>query len=82
MSGFDSDNNKLLRIQDVCARTTLKKSNIHKMVAEKKFPPSIKLGGATVWLSSEVNQWIAEKIEQRHSVENEGIEVIVAGFVP
>lgn len=50
---------KLLRINEVCAKTTLGKSTIWLKVAQGKFPKPAKLSSAiSVWKESAVDNWI------------------------
>jgi prophage regulatory protein len=57
----------VLRADDVAAKTGLSISSIYRLMAEGKFPRSVKLGdAATGWLLHEVNAWIIEKIEKRN----------------
>jgi len=58
----------ILRLPDVRARTGLSRSTIYLRIAEGKFPPPINLGERSVgWLESEIDAWIAKRIElSRH----------------
>lgn len=50
---------KLLRIDEVSAKTTLAKSTVWLKISQGKFPKPIKLSPAiNVWKDSEVNAWI------------------------
>ena len=54
----------ILRLPEVKARTGLSRSTIYLRVAEGKFPPPINLGERSVgWLESEIDAWIAKRIE-------------------
>ena len=60
---------KFLRLKDVQSRTGLARSSIYYLIAIDAFPKQIKLTpGITVWMESEVEAWIAEKVE-RHADE-------------
>jgi prophage regulatory protein len=51
--------NKLLRIADVSAKTTLAKSTIWLKISQGKFPKPIKLGDSiNVWMESDIDSWI------------------------
>lgn len=53
----------LLRLPAVTARTGLSRATLYARIAEKSFPPPIKLGKrAVAWPSDEVDAWIASKI--------------------
>lgn len=49
---------KLIRIEDVAAKTTLAKSTIWLKIAEGNFIPPAKIGGITVWKESDIDEWI------------------------
>lgn len=48
-----------LRLDQVEAQTGMKKSYIYREMRSGSFPPSHKVGSATVWFQSEVQMWIA-----------------------
>ncbi len=53
-----------LKLRTVIARTALSRSEIYRRVNSGSFPRPIKLGiRAIAWQSSQVNQWIAGRIE-------------------
>ncbi|WP_246139627.1 helix-turn-helix transcriptional regulator [Parahaliea aestuarii] len=45
--------------------TGLKQSRLYELVSEGAFPPPVKLGRASAWVSTEVQQWIADRIAER-----------------
>lgn len=54
---------KFLRLEDVSARTGLKKSFIYASMKAGKFPQCLKLGArSSGWIASEIDAWIAERI--------------------
>lgn len=54
----------ILRLPTVKARTGLSRSTIYLRVAEGNFPAPVSLGGRAVgWVESEVNDWLAKRIE-------------------
>jgi len=54
----------ILRLPEVKARTGLSRSTIYLRIAEGDFPRSVSLGGRAVgWLESDIDQWLADKIE-------------------
>lgn len=56
-------NPELIRIDKVSELTTISKSHIHTLARQGKFPKSHKLGANTsVWLKSDVIQWINDKL--------------------
>jgi len=55
---------RLMRLPEVCSMTGLCRLLVYQMQAERRFPQSIKIGVRTVgWLESEVQEWLAERIE-------------------
>lgn len=57
----------LVRIDTVIKRTGLSQRTIYRRMKEGDFPQNINIGGnVVVWLESEINQWIADKIKQRN----------------
>ncbi|MGK0269446.1 MAG: prophage regulatory protein [Cocleimonas sp.] len=60
---------RLVRLKEVMACTGLGRSSIYKFMAEGHFPKSISLGErAVAWGFSEVEEWVATKIEDRNKV--------------
>ncbi len=56
-------NEKLMRLPDVCAAVAMRKGGIYKAVREGRFPSPVKLGKrAVAWPESAVQAWIAERI--------------------
>ena len=54
--------NRLLRIKDVCALTTLSQSTIYKGIREGTFPRGKRIGGqAVAWLESDIIAWMIEQ---------------------
>ena len=65
--------NKLLRIADVSAKTTLAKSTIWLKISQGKFPKPIKLGDSiNVWMESDIDSWInsyiPKSLDTQHSL--------------
>jgi len=56
-------NEHILRIKEVQARTGFSRSNIYALQTLGTFPKSIKLGERAVgWLESEITAWVAQRI--------------------
>jgi prophage regulatory protein len=57
----------LLRLTDVMARTALSRSGIYDLMAHKRFPNPVKIGGGRInaWPDKEIDAWIAERIAAR-----------------
>lgn len=61
---------RLLRLNDVEARTGLRKSSIYLWQKNGTFPAGIRLGPrAVAWPESEIANWIAEKIRSARGVQ-------------
>jgi len=68
-------NTKILRLKDVLGRTGLTRSRgaapslAYALVKDGKFPHPVPLGARAVgWLESEIDQWIAERVNARGAV--------------
>lgn len=54
----------LKRLPDVLTRVGYSRSTIYQLIARGKFPKPISLGArAVAWLESDIDKWIAERIE-------------------
>lgn len=51
-----------LRIRHVMAKVKMSRAWIFESSRRGKFPARTKLGSASVWIESEVDQWLAEQI--------------------
>lgn len=59
----------MLRIGEVCRRTGLSKSQVHRLTADFGFPEPIKLGKrATAWIEAEVESWLQGRIAATREV--------------
>ena len=57
---------KLLRLPEVISRTGYKRSNIYQLMNLGDVPKSVQLEPGTVaWLSSEIDQWIDDRVKER-----------------
>ena len=56
---------RILRLKDVIAMTGLSRSTIYLRMEQGKFPEKINLGSRAVeWISSEIKEWIEERIKE------------------
>lgn len=56
-------------MQDVRHLTGLSKTTVYALMADAKFPASVKLAErATAWVEREVSDWIAARVAERNSV--------------
>ncbi|MDD1152698.1 AlpA family transcriptional regulator [Pseudomonas sp. TNT2022 ID357] len=61
-----SAENRILRRPEVEARTGFKRAHIYSLMKQGKFPKALRLGVRAVgWDSNEINQWIAERLQER-----------------
>ena len=49
---------KLLRLAEVCKRTTLAKSTLWLKISKNQFIKPAKIGGINCWKESDVDDWI------------------------
>ncbi|PRD21315.1 UNVERIFIED_CONTAM: hypothetical protein NCL1_52077 [Trichonephila clavipes] len=57
---------RIMRLTEVIHFTGLCRTNIYQLMSEDKFPRSVSLGGRSVgWVSTEIEDWIAAKVEER-----------------
>ena len=57
---------KFLCMKEVEAKIGFKKSWIHERVKQGMFPPPIKIGGASRWLSSDIEVWMEQYITRQN----------------
>ncbi|MBG0576298.1 helix-turn-helix transcriptional regulator [Enterobacter ludwigii] len=61
----------LIRLPEVQRRTGYSKAWIYRLMAEQRFPSSIKIGSrAIAFIESEIDEWINERIESSRSQTN------------
>lgn len=61
---------KLIRLPEVLARVTLKKTAVYKLMSEDEFPRPVKLGGASAWVEAEIDDWLQVRLEKRNAARN------------
>jgi prophage regulatory protein len=62
----------LIRLSEVKEYTGLGRSSIYKYMNDGAFPKSVSLGDrATAWVSSEITEWVQDKIDQRDGCEHQ-----------
>ena len=70
---------RIIRLNEVLSRTGYGRTSIYHKMEEGTFPKSLKLGGppkdsdsfdcrAVGWIEHEVDHWIEDRIDERHSV--------------
>ncbi|EMH4104650.1 AlpA family transcriptional regulator [Serratia marcescens] len=67
LSGGYTPRERFIRLPEVIYTTGLSRSTVYEMMSRKQFPVQVSLGGKNVaWLVSEVEQWMDERIANRH----------------
>lgn len=52
---------RLMTIRDVQRETTLSRTSIYRKVADRSFPPPVKIGASRIaWKSSDIVAWLAD----------------------
>ena len=65
-----SSESRLLRLKEVCPRTSMSSALIYELMANQTFPQSVSLGKrAKAWVESEVDAWLASRIMARSDLE-------------
>lgn len=61
--------NKIIKLPEVTALTSLSRSSIYLKVSRNEFPKPVSLGARSVgWIESEVQDWIDARIELSRQV--------------
>lgn len=64
---------KLLPLPEVEGRTGFRSSFIYQLIREGRFPKPVKIGLASRWRESEVQQWINDQIKGNSSDKRSGV---------
>ncbi|MEI7431739.1 MAG: AlpA family phage regulatory protein [Betaproteobacteria bacterium] len=64
---------KGLRLPQLKTKVQMSRAWIYEQVRQRKFPAPAKLGSASVWIESEIDQWLAEQIQKSRSLVNGGV---------
>src|SRR5687767_3112388 len=68
-----SETIRIIRLSQVKGTTGLCRSVIYQLEADGKFPNRVRLGARSVgWVESEVQRWIAERIEASRTKKSRG----------
>ena len=62
----------LLTFDQVSAKVALGRTSIYAGIAAGTFPKPVKSGKRSLWVESEVDQWIADRIAERDMGQNVG----------
>ncbi|MEK9704018.1 MAG: AlpA family phage regulatory protein [Deltaproteobacteria bacterium] len=60
---------RLLTLRDVEHFTGFRKSSLYSLIADKRFPPPIKIGRSSRWPSSEISDWVQETIQRSRAAD-------------
>jgi prophage regulatory protein len=59
------DPRRFIRIKEVLSITSLSQSELYRRIKTGTFPSQVKLApGHSVWVQSEVDSWVAERITE------------------
>ena len=57
---------RLMRLEEVCETTGIKKTTVYKLIGEGVFPKPVSIGDRAVrWVSGEIDAWIMARMEER-----------------
>ncbi|CAM5208814.1 MULTISPECIES: AlpA family transcriptional regulator [Alcaligenaceae] len=57
---------RILRLEEVEAKSGFKRAHIYNLMKKRQFPQALRLGVRAVgWDSIEIDQWIAERVNNR-----------------
>ena len=70
---------RFIRLNEVLSRTGYGRTSIYRKMEEGTFPKSLKLGGppkdpsifdsrAIAWIEDEGDQWVEDRIDERHTI--------------
>ena len=65
---MDHQATQMMRIREVCQRTSLSKSQVYRLVDELGFPAPVRLGRRScAWVEGEVEIWLRDRITHSRS---------------
>ena len=57
---------RILRLEEVEAKSGFKRAHIYNLMKKRQFPQALRLGVRAVgWDSSEIDQWMGERVNNR-----------------
>lgn len=57
---------RLMRLEEVCETAGIGKTSVYKLIGEGAFPKPVNICGRAVrWVSTEIQSWILERLEDR-----------------
>lgn len=73
---------QLLPLTDVEAAIGFKRSHIYDLIKQGRFPPPVAIGTCRRWKQSDIQKWIAEKIQQSTSIKGQSVESSLTRVTP
>ena len=76
---YNGPKHRFIRLPEVMSRTGYGRTSIYRKMEDGSFPKSLKLGGppkdpnefdsrAVAWVEDEINHWIEDRIDERHTI--------------
>ena len=63
---------RLMRLDETCEMAGIKKTTAYKMMSEGAFPKPVNIGERAVrWVSTEIEAWIRDRVEERDTPADE-----------
>ena len=62
---MSTENAKLLDLETVMARVTMKRTSIYGLIKKGDFPAPVKIGARSAWVDLEVTAWMVERMAAR-----------------
>lgn len=64
IEGGDKLTERIIRLPEILARTSLGRSTIYAMMGRGEFPHPVRLGARSIgWPESQLAQWLAERLK-------------------
>lgn len=60
-----ADETRFLQIKDVLQRIPVSRPTIYRLMAKGEFPKCVTIGSSSLWVKSEINNWLTEKVQSR-----------------
>lgn len=60
---------RFIKFPEVQKKTSLSRAAIYKRIARNAFPAQVKLGTTSVWLESEIDEWMQSLLDGRVKLE-------------
>ncbi|AEG53102.1 helix-turn-helix transcriptional regulator [Sinorhizobium meliloti] len=60
-----ADTTRFLRIGDILDRVPVSRPTIYRLMKKNEFPKCVTIGSSSLWIESEVDAWMQEKIASR-----------------